>query len=77
MSAWDLSPRVIMGALRHPYNYTRRQIPCTDVTMLQLLLIDLHHYNNPHDLMISVTYTTCSYHGDQPFGEYLSHVSFA
>ena len=26
-----------MGALGHPYNYTRRQIPCTDVTMLQLL----------------------------------------
>ena len=27
MSAWD----------GHPYNYTCQQIPCTDVTMLQLL----------------------------------------
>ena len=42
------------------------------------VLVDLHHYNNPHDLiMISVMYTTCSYHGDQPLGEYLSHVSLA
>ena len=42
------------------------------------VLVDLHHYNNPHDLiMISVMYTTCSYHGDQPLGEYLSRVSLA
>ena len=44
MSAWNLSPRVIIWApsgstLGHPYNYTCRQIPCTDVTMLQLLLL--------------------------------------
>ena len=39
------------------------------------VLVDLHHYTNPHELiMISVMYmyTTCSYHGDQPLGEYLS-----
>ena len=42
MSTWNLSPRVIIwvpsgSVLGHPYNYTRRQIPSTDVTMLQLL----------------------------------------
>ena len=38
MSAWDLSPCVIIvGTLGHPYKYTHQQITCTDVTMLQLL----------------------------------------
>ena len=42
MSAWNLLPCVIIwvpegGAQGPPYNYTRQQITCTDVTMLQLL----------------------------------------
>ena len=42
MSAWDLLPCVIIwaplgSALGHPYNYTRQQIPCSDVITLQLL----------------------------------------
>ena len=41
---WDLSPSVIIWvpegyALGHPYNYTRRQIPCSDVPVLQLICI--------------------------------------
>lgn len=37
------------SALGHPYNYTHRQIPCTDITMLQLFHIYIHTY----------IYTTC------------------
>ena len=54
MSAWNLSPRVIIWApsgspLGHPYNYTHRQIPCTDVTMLQLLHVIEY---NKHTIII-------------------------
>ena len=50
MSAWNLSPRVIIwapsgSALGHPYNYTHQQIQCTDVTMLQLLHVHVRTHN--------------------------------
>ena len=56
MSAWDLSPRVIIwvpsgSALGHPYNYTHQQIPCTDVTMLQLLHIVKSLVKHGHTLV--------------------------
>ena len=45
---------------------------------MSTLLIKILDTPLPHDLiMISIMYTTCSYHGDQPLGEYLSRVSLA